>query len=69
MCIYMYHSVSVEFRGSLAKAALVFVSCGSLGLNSGCQPWPQVPLPAEPSVCSMCLYECSRAKFKKPLKV
>lgn len=55
MRIYAYHSVSVEFRGSLARAALVFVSCGSLGLNSGCQAWPQVPLPAEPSVCSMCL--------------
>lgn len=55
MYMYTHHSVSVEVRGSLARAALAFVSCGSLELNLGCQGWPQMPLPAEPSVCSVCL--------------
>lgn len=50
---------------------LVF-SCGSQGLNSGCQAWRQPPLPAQPSY-RPCVFDlhcsCTKQKLFHPKKL
>lgn len=45
----MHHGTHVEVREQWGGTGCLFPLCAFWGLNSGCQPWHLVPLPAVPS--------------------
>lgn len=40
---------NVEVRGQIGRVGFLLLPSSGWGLNSNCQAWPQVSLPAEPS--------------------
>jgi hypothetical protein len=50
-CVHMCHRTCVKFRGQLSGiSSLSSTKCIPGAMNSGCQAWRQVALPAEPSL-------------------
>lgn len=54
MCVHVWYACAILTRGHMQKvrrqlmgAGFLLLSCGCQGLNTGCQAWQQVPLPAE----------------------